>query len=384
MVRKMLRKVKALLQRLKRAPQTLSNIRERKHDVVVQLQNYKPHMAPGWYLVTTKMAHRIGVVPPQDLMEIKGYRFVRRLGVVSGLKAWVTNYLVPPLMVKIGNQLREPVTACNQLLLTSDGGIKLFSPTVVLIHVPDWKKRKRLMEAHKVLGEHLPVTELRPLDDGELLEETFVEGRSWHLMARDEQYNAYPLLLSMITRLTKETSRALYGINAAEDAVRRALMATVSFPVNDLIRERHKEISMFLALCPVVPSHGDMSGQNIIVGSNRLYIIDLERFAYLPFFYDALKLPVANALYLRSEDLVRAVLTGKFDQSLDTLFAAAGVQAFSAQRTVAMLSVLVVHLQHSLPGPITEGKGRRWCAPFHKMVSVGRNEMEASSKRPGR
>lgn len=345
----------------------LKNVRKQKLQVRRALHRLANSMKPGLYRVEPQIASQVGVRPVKNLMGARRADLRRRSRLIY--VALVLIYrLTPPLFVWLRRGTVGPDVASrtyNNLLLGNGGTIKLFSTdqSTVQIHVADPKDARLLVEAHQTLGRHLPVTPLRHTETDYILEEPYVNGYPFWTLSLDQQVAIYKMLLRTFADITQYRSEPPLSFDKAKQSL---LFTAETFSPRGLSEKHLQEAIALLVQSPLTPSHGDLHGDNILINGGQPTIIDLDKYAYRPFFFDALSVPFLNAHRYSDLRLLKAFRDGKFDSEFANLFKAAGMRQYLPPKGVMSLSYISQEKSrwaHRIPQ--SRGKSRtteRWVA----------------------
>ncbi|MBA2316201.1 MAG: phosphotransferase [Euzebyales bacterium] len=198
-----------------------------------------------------------------------------------------------------------------------------------------------VLEARRRLARHLamPSWEVRPEVPG--MTEEYVEGDHLAALPQSEQEAVVRELLVAQGRLAADEGE---GSTAAVLQGALQVVDRVDAPVSlraELDRERPR-LAVVAERCPLVPAHGDMSSDNLVVRDGRPVIIDLEWAGMLPFGYDPLWLLLEEAVHRRRPALLQAYLRGVFDPELRAACTAADLPPAEGTGRRLLLLVLLV------------------------------------------
>lgn len=175
------------------------------------------------------------------------------------------------------------------------------------------------------LASHIPCPVFAVDEDGAAIAEEFVQGEIYETLGKSDKRAATRVLLQGFAELV-----ANQGVWHSEEMLTRmrAAFAARELPetlrieswfARTLKRSRH---------WPLVPAHGDLHSENIVVRQGDTVLIDLAGIdkplglclSMRPFWYDAITLIVSPAV----PDLFQEFLEGHFDDEFTNLYARAG------------------------------------------------------------
>lgn len=341
-----MRALTSVLGKASRVPRLVKRITLQKRAVRTQLRAFAGKMSPGLYKIEPNLAWRLGSHLPVNLMQTKGLG--NNATLPAFIRAGVSNFFVPPFLERIPPIASKGMQVHSQLFVSRNQSVKMFSSDKVRTVVSGLDTWSHLREANRVLGGHLPVIPQQFSVCGRVIEEPLVGAESFHKCSVPVQISAYRVLLSGLTELVIHESGEPLGFSKARSSVEFAIESTESHRVNSLFVEFREELIAFLAEAPTLPSHGDLTGPNVLINDEGPTVIDLEDFGERVFFWDALSLPIINAQNLFASELLDVLWTGAFDRELDLLFREAGLKGFRANRNISILSYVTLLLQRRL------------------------------------
>lgn len=277
-------------------------------------------------------------------MKTKGYFARGRPTVLQETKDIVRGIVSGSYFIRISRTSGEHDGNGTHLLASSGGAIKVFDPdNDLVITFTTEKKRDFLLKARAELASHLPIIAMEPgQEPGEVLE-PLLYGKALSEAEDTSRTELYRQLLSHFLNPGIYVNSAQYGSTKATAAFTTSLDLTQGLPLNSVLPKHREPIIAFLAASPTVPSHGDLISENVIADGNCLTIIDLELFAQMPFFYDALTAPFVDALR-NNWCLASQINKGSLSQVIDMIFEEASMGAFSQDQLLVWHSYLVLHL----------------------------------------
>jgi len=296
-----------------RLVQGLARASARRHARHARLKRDAHFLRAGlWITANPKMARhwRHGQPPPQ-LRRAKGIRsrpgLLRTLASLTWIRSNGTHTIFLPNAYKADTVLIDPA-ATSVLRVLHSGPV-----------------RQASIESRIRLSRHLDTPAFQVLDDGRLIREEFVRGEDFAALPSRARIDAFKTLLAGYTSLCAHEGRGSAGhlfdtamIASEEIALPQELTAFIVAQTTTLRPD--------IARWPLVPSHKDMSAENLIVCDGRPVLVDLEWVACAAFCYDPLWLIVREAATAHRRDLLEALLDGRLDTELQALWTAAGLR----------------------------------------------------------
>jgi len=306
------------------------------------LRDLREHLPAGWYRIHHKLVVNRSARPSADLLQLRGRRSPPR-GLARPAMAVLLGITVPPwIRLGAGALWRDR---------TGDARIVMFTPAhEVVIIAPDagWVRRityepgvpggmhggrsvagaparpRRAVgtyddayrELRSALSRHLDGPQFEVEHDGAVLLEPYVRGRMLNTVAPATQLIRTRALLEQLTAL------------AADPAMQRGARDLTAMLLRDLraVAEDpdHRDLAALadrLGRCVDIPSHGDLSANNVIVDGDRSYVIDWDAsvLGVRPAWFDALHLLLGNKAGPTIRD---AALRGAFSTELSRLWSA--------------------------------------------------------------
>jgi hypothetical protein len=365
---------------LARARRRVQMLSSDKRVVVTAMRTHQSWLAPGlWSLRSIGSAHRIpknrtpAIASDRWMAGIKG-SVIKRAAIRTAVAC------VPPSIVWVhdsgstgstgstgsrGNSDSSSGTA-TELLATKAGGMLLFEVSSGrVIHLPrdpfatDYRRRR------EALAQHLPVPAFRLTPDRAVLTEHLVTGIPLLECALEVKERVTRDLIGRATAMVGATRPHSIGnangddsTDVINDALATFDAATDIAPsIRALIAAQRDALVAAAKTWPLVASHGDANGLNIVVDGDDWTLIDFEDCGDLPYFYDALS-PVVS-----DRPLAQLALRGAFDDQLTALTQAAGLSAEASHVALQLTAVaLVAAVRHATRhgGSVGRSLARSW------------------------
>jgi hypothetical protein len=304
------------------------------------LRDLREHLPAGWYRIHHKLVVNRSARPSPDLLRLRGRRSPPR-GLAGPAMAVLLGITTPP-WIRLGARASHRDRA-------GDPRIVMFTPAhEVVIIAPDagWVRRityepgvpaalhdgrevsaapaglRRAVgtyddayrELRSTLSRHLDGPQFEVEQDGAVLLEPYVRGRMLNTVAPAAQLIRTRALLEQLTAV------------AADPVMRRGARDLTAMLLTDLraVAEDTDDDAVAaladrLGRCVDIPSHGDLSANNVIVDGDRSYVIDWDAsfLGVRPAWFDALHLLLGN----KAGPTIRAAaLRGAFSTELTLLW----------------------------------------------------------------
>jgi hypothetical protein len=190
------------------------------------------------------------------------------------------------------------------------------------------------------MSPHVPVVGSETLEGGRAFLEDLVDGPSFaELTDAGRRLQVVKELLTAYAGLAgaeREGSTAPL-LSAAIDTAN-----SVSLPprLDGWLQRFGPELLERAGCWPLVPSHSDLTGTNVVLRDGRPVLIDLEWAGYYPYFYDPVSLILREAAEERRPDLLTALLEGDLQHDLRALCQAASCSV-EPPRTLLVAAALI-------------------------------------------
>lgn len=355
----------------------LRSLQRRRRDLAVLLRDPRFELAPGWYWIerSGRCAWRIGTRRPKALRLVLSNRLRLqswRERAWTRLTSFVWNALTLPQAIH-RTTARSSRTSSTALFDSRRGRVLAFAPgsKKVTTHFTDAGGAEDSLASQRELADYLPVVPFEPGEDARAVVAPYINGVPMHRASTDAQFLAYRELLAGLCRLTQDRRHPPMSAAEAQEAVGIGLEFTTG-PCNEFLGRHSEQLAAYLRGSPLVPSHGDMCGNNIIVAADGAKVVDLEQFGLMPFFFDALMIPLVNARDLGSSQLLLAVYAGDFDPLLDDLHRRAGMPDFGAVRMLSLLATFVLNLRMAPLRDTPPDVIASWSEPLNRLLARSR------------
>jgi hypothetical protein len=268
---------------------------------------------------------------------------------------------------------RRPVTDPSQQAHAQAYGVRLprtYRPESVLfdlegrrvLRVRDGAPDPARVDVPTLLGRHVGVAPFEVLDGGRLFVEELVEGETLDSM-RDPalRLEVVRSLFSSYAGIARTEGRAT-ARPLVEEAVESASASAVPPALWTWLEANRSRLLAQSDAWPLVPSHADLTGSNILVREGAPILIDFEWAAYCPFFYDLAALLLREDADYHRHDLLRACLDGHLDDEFAALCEGASC-AVEDPMTLLIATLLVrCHRSAGRPDRIAGSRYERYAA----------------------
>lgn len=181
------------------------------------------------------------------------------------------------------------------------------------------------IESRIRLSRHLATPTFEVLDGGRLIREEFVQGEDFASLPSSERIDAFKVLLAGYTSLCAHEARGSAG-RLFDSAVQASMEVGLPGNLTSFLVAQAAAVRPDVGRWPLVPSHKDMSAENIIVRKGRPVLLDFEWAGCSPFCYDPMWLIIREAATGNRRDLLEALLEGRLDSELGALWKTADLQ----------------------------------------------------------
>lgn len=305
------------------------------------LSKIKPSFNPAFTLLSRESPTRYLAPPPMPLRYAKSSPYICGNNLRRAL-AWFQEIAIPPNFYIIR---ASPGTA-NALLATSDGGIKLFSPSnrEVIYKCPNILIVDKIISRYNELHYYLPLNKVERIGE-KTLAEKFIDGRSF------TQLDSLTEKLSVCSMLIASITTGIHGDNKMEVAAAKKVFKDIIGRLDDdllksLILEHELAIIDLLSHQFLIPVHGNMNPNNVFLHKNRndIVIIDFDRGHDLPGWYDFTFFILKYGIY--SGDFEPAMRVVNWE-SYHRLLLAAGAPENSHKTLVFWLAFILLYLNYA-------------------------------------
>jgi hypothetical protein len=233
------------------------------------------------------------------------------------------------------------------VLLPTKGGVLLMSPELgwILRVGVDRREVAITSDIRLQMSPFVKNPDFEVLEGGARLREQLVEGTHLGKLHPDVRLNVWRSIASEYAHLATAHARGR-AVEIIEPALRFAEQLAGPTDLLDVLRRTARDLLIWAGEQPMVPSHGDLSDENIIVDpKGHPVVIDFEArcVGWLPFFHDPLLLAVREARRGRAA-IVQRILNGEESEAISDLWSAAGTAARPDALMFALLGVVIVHV----------------------------------------
>ncbi|BDZ45924.1 oligosaccharide flippase family protein [Naasia aerilata] len=329
--------------------------REQKRTFAELLQQAAPHLREGrWSLPTVSSAFHTGREgrlasqgaaarrrPPRNAKE----RIVRRRTELAG----------PRTITVPGG---DPRGGAVEALLTKDRGLVLFDRTGGSVtHVRRAPFPAGYEEHREALSQVLPNPSWSLTEDRTVLREGLASGVEFSRAPLDLRVATVHGVVRAYTALAR-SARSGDARAAVDAALTRAAESREGAPkaIVAEVEALAPQLRAAASAWPLVLSHGDLTGLNLLVAEDGGWsAIDFEDAGLRPYFYDP------YVLLLRDAELLAALRTGEFDEDFAALGAAAGAPAGDHELLLRAAALLAAeHHARTHGGRFWFSLGRSW------------------------
>jgi hypothetical protein len=193
------------------------------------------------------------------------------------------------------------------------------------------------------LSRHLDVAPFTALPGQRLFVEEFLRGELFAAAPSARRFAAFRRLLEGYTSLVL-ADRAGSAEPLVATAMQRAGSATLPPVLAAWLDGNVATLLTGAHRWPLVPSHSDLTGDNVVLRAGHPVLIDFEWASYYPFFYDPLSLVIREASTGRT-DLLDACCSGRFDAEIRALCGAARYE--DADLCMLLVATLLIRCDRS-------------------------------------
>jgi hypothetical protein len=325
------------------------------------LRKYADVLQPGpWLLMHPKVAyHWRRRDLPAHVRQTKASARARRPGAIGALSAvlraalsWTWVRRRPGGSVYQAYSILVPNAYSADVVLLDPPGRRVLR----VAHDPAASRHRAAIQA--TMAAHLPVPAFRMADRGRLVHEEYIDGVSLAEVSPARRMEAFAKLLTGYAELCRSAGE---GTSAPliEAALRSAAIAALPAALHQLLEWEDARLRMEAAGWLLIPAHGDLCAENILVDAQGPRLIDFEWAGHLPFFYDVVTLLVREAVEGDRDDLLVAWLRRRPIGAVAELFAASG--AFADARLVVLAGVILrAHLAATRDGAMNLARFERY------------------------
>jgi hypothetical protein len=268
---------------------------------------------------------------PSFLRATRPNAMAGRRGIRAALVRW-WYVLQPPFLSYIGSESGQ-----YSILLTGKGGPLLMDPGagVVLRRGDADTASADVARTRQALSQFIGVPAFEPVDGG--VRETLIQGRHLSQLSLAERTEVWNAVARGYASLARQYGRD-NALPLLQDVFRRLQELRLADDLGGAIRRFGEEALRWAEGQPLVPSHGDLSDDNLIVGPDGApCLIDFEArcVGYLPCLHDPVILAVREAKRGRP-DMLKHLMNGTVELNLP------GVVE-GHRRQALLLAAIVLH-----------------------------------------
>lgn len=368
--------------RLGRALSRLSALRAERRRMAVALRSHAALLRPGpWVVLTPRIA--------RHWLAVRDGRHARFKGSATrayGSSAWAPARLlarhlltsaIVPMRATRRDDARRVSARCTVVVrnaITNDL-VLLDRRRGVVVRTHRQAATAAALDARARLGRYVDLPQARAHPAAGITVEEYVEGRHLADLGPGERRAALRALVDAHARLIAGEGSGSSGATLAS-SLRVAERVELPPELRSALTGHADALAELAAACPLVPAHGDMSADNLLVRDGRPVLIDLEWADVLPAFYDPLWLVLREAVSDGRSDLLRAYGAGCFDVELRAGCRVAGIPFQARTRTLLLLHTLLVRCE------VTTRLGGPHDARFARYAGAGWAAIEAAQAHP--
>lgn len=368
--------------RLGRALGRLPALRAERRRMAVALRSHAALLRPGpWVVLTPRIA--------RHWLATRGEHPARSTGSAAratGSSAWaparllarhlLTSAIVPTRAAGRGDAGRVSAR-CTVVVRNAitDDLVLLDRRRGVVVRTHRHAPTAAALDARARLGRYVDLPDARVDPAAGITVEEYVEGRHLADLGPGERRAALRALLDAHARLIAGEGSGS-SAPTMTSALRVAERVELPAELRAALTEHADALAELAAACPMVPAHGDMSADNILMCDGRPVLIDLEWADVLPAFYDPLWLVLREAVSDGRRDLLRAYGAGRFDDELRAACRVADIPFQASTRTLLLLHTLLIRCE------VTTRLGGPHDARFARYATAGWAAIEAAQAHP--
>ncbi|MEM7083794.1 MAG: phosphotransferase [Pseudomonadota bacterium] len=213
--------------------------------------------------------------------------------------------LIPPVFARVKGfalQAENDLQHSFSILVCAKAGnaILIHRDQARVLKTGDASINENVLRLRQRLSKHIASPSFEVLEDSAGLLETFVSGSVFTALSAGRRAEIFKHLLDRYTSLSQE-AHADSPQDYWRDAIGYAMTLPLPSSTRDALRAFSASHIQQLQRLSFTPSHGDLSGLNIIDSSDGPMVIDLEECLYLPTFFDLYFLAHQEALKGRQD-----------------------------------------------------------------------------------
>jgi hypothetical protein len=346
--------------------QLLAGLRVR-HERRIELQTDSSLLRPGLWIVERRLARHWRTDLPDRLIPANRRRPTRSLRPSDRVRRAID------LVFALDWVPRTPAPTDGTGLSVHHGrySIRLphgYSPEAVLfdlehqavLRVARGPVAPARIEVPQRLARHLGIARFDVIDGGCAFLEEFVDGTPLTDVTDPERrLDVLRRLFAGYTRLVAAERGGSAG-PLVEGACTSATSIALPHGLRSWFDERGEELRARSRTWPLVPSHTDLTGTNLLVQGREPRLIDLEWADFYPFFYDVTLLVLREAAEEGRGDLLAAYLDGGLAAELAGLCTASGNPGEDPIMLLMATLLVRCHRAASQEGALDEDRFRRY------------------------
>lgn len=258
----------------------------------------------------------------------------------------VVERITPPWHVRLPAVAAERHAQCRIAYLSNGGNWKLFDFDNHHVWSRPMFAGKSASDVATLesFGRHFDIPPWRVVRDGQTSwrVDRLIPGVSMVHAAAGERSAAVRRLLDQYAAFAREAA-----LPASPELTDQALATIVDCAPHSIpaamARSCEAEMKRVGGALNLLPAHGDLSAQNVIVDDGRAWVLDWDTAGTpRPILYDILYLVVREATLGRT-DLLDSLVAGRFDDGLERTFAAFCPARRPADNLILLMHAYIVH-----------------------------------------
>lgn len=294
------------------------SIIEDKKRLKLELLDKKEFLKPGYYHLERAVGYHIFEDKPAALVSSKRFLLSKvKYRYLAPIFAFIEK-LLPPFYVKLDGSNNNSASQC---LLSREGDVKVFDYTnrKVFIFPSSNIKLLKLIRNKEKLSLYLPVNQIEIKNDENYYIENLAIGDLFSEVKIEKQVEVYKILLDSYI-----SNQFFYEFNYYSSSSFFLSVMQIDFNphIKIILEKNENEIISNFENSHSIFSHCDFYSNNIIVSNEGFIIIDFEKAAYKPVFFDLLHLVVTEYFEGNKSllDNVRDNLSNVFRVNIKILF----------------------------------------------------------------
>lgn len=278
------------------------------------------YLKSGYYHLGRSVGYHVFEKKPPSLVVSKGSVLSKVKYPLLSTVFFLVEYILPPILIQVKNNDRS--VSASQLMLSREGDIKVFDyrNQKVLVFPSTKDKYIRIVNSYYLLSLHLPIVNMEINNDNKFYTEALAQGITFSKVKVERQFE---VVIQLLDCYLSNSALHSFNNNEARNIFNNVIKINFESSVKELLKENNKDIVSLMQSMPLIFSHCDLFGNNIIVDVDSFKVIDIEKACIRPVFFDVIHLVVTeyfegNKLLLL--DYVSKKLRYYFKGSIRVLF----------------------------------------------------------------